>query len=348
MDLSMFHLPAWRDAYGMSLNAFMEELVDSFRVADRLGYQRGIITEHHFHYYGGAVPNPAIILTAAARETKNLRLGAAVSLMQLRDPLQVAEDYAMLDHLSGGRCDFGVARGFVPHEFDAFHIQHADAAERIAEGLDICQRFWSGETFAHEGKHFNFARIEPWPAAVNGSIPIWNAASNTKDSFINAARRGFRLMMNQYPMSFESLQEKFGWYCEAWEAAGRQKTERKAMVSFMTHIADTEEEAIAQAKDALAEHVAAFAKVMKGQQWDRNYDDGLTYLAAMAGSSDLDDLIRARTLICSPQQAAERLAKYRDLGFTEFGIIPRYTSISHAQCCETLQRIKEEVMPMLG
>lgn len=347
MDFSIFHLPAWRKEYGTALQTFYEELLETFRLAEDLGWTRGLFTEHHFHYYGGAVPNPAVILSAVARETRRLRLGAAVSLMQLRDPLQVAEDYALLDHLSGGRCDFGVARGFVPHEFAAFHIEQADAAERIAEGLAICQRFWAGEAFAHEGKHFNFEKIEPWPPAVNGNIPIWNAASNSKESFVNAARRGFHLMMNQYPMSFESLKEKFAWYCDEWEATGKPRGERKAMVSFLAHIADTEEQAIAEAQAALQEHVNAFGKVMRGEHWDTDYDGDVSLLTGMIGSDDVREVFRQRTLIGTPEQIAERIARYRDLGFTEVGIIPRYTSIAYEQCMQTMRRMSEQVMPLL-
>ena len=347
MDLSLFHLPSWREAYGIPLPQLFEELVQEYVVADRLGWTRGITTEHHFHYYGGAIPNPAILLTAAARETKNLRLGAAVSLMQLRDPLQVAEDYAMLDHLSGGRCDFGVARGFVPHEFAAFHIEQKDAGERISEGLEICQQFWTGKPFAHHGKHFSFERIEPWPGAVNGSLPIWNAASNTKQSFVNAAQRGFRLMMNQYPMSFASLKEKFSWYCDAWAQAGRPAGERKAMVSFMAHIAPTEEQAIDEALLALGDHVSAFSKLARGDQWDRNFDDGMEALKQMAAGQDLREMIRERTLICSPKQAAERIARYRDLGFTEIGFIARFTRLTHAHTVRTMELMSNEVLPLL-
>ena len=348
MDLSLFYLPTWREGYGMSLTRYYEELTESVKLADRLGWTRAMTTEHHFHYYGGAVPNPAIMLAAWARETENIRLAPAVSLMQLRDPLKVAEDYALVDHLSGGRVDMGVAKGFVPHEFDAFHIDQAEVPERIAEGLEICLKFWAGEPFAHEGKFFNFDKLEPWPGAVNGSLPVWNAASNSKDSFVNAAERGFHLMMNHYPMSADSVFEKFGWYCENWEKAGRRTSDRKAMMAFMTHIADTEEQAIEEARAALQEHAGAFGKVMRGQQWDTDYEDDISVLLHMCEDDDWRDVFRRRTLICSPEQAAARIQLYVDAGFTEISFITRYAGITNEQNMTTIRRISEEVLPMLN
>lgn len=348
MDLSLFYLPTWREGYGQTLTRYFEEMTESIKLADELGWTRALTTEHHFHYYGGAVPNPAVILAAWARETKNIRLAPAVSLMQLRDPLKVAEDYALVDHLSGGRCDMGVAKGFVPHEFDAFHIDQAEVPERIAEGLEICQKFWAGSPFAFEGKFFNFEKLQPWPPAVNGALPIWNAASNSKKSFINAAARGYRLMMNHYPMSADAVAEKFGWYCESWEKVGRRSADRKAMITFMAHISDTEEEAMEQGKAALQEHAGAFRKVMKGDQWNTDWAGDVSTLLDMCENDDWRDVFRRRTLICSPEQAAERIQHYLDLGFTEISFTARFAGLTHDQAMTTIRRISDEVVPMLG
>ena len=332
----------------MSLTRYYEELSESVELADQLGWTRALTTEHHFHYYGGAVPNPAIILAAWAQKTKNIRLAPGVSLMQLRDPLKVAEDYALVDQLSGGRVDMGVAKGFVPHEFEAFHIDQAEASARVAEGLEICRQFWANLPFAHSGRYFKFGRLEPWPATVGGALPIWNAASNSKSSFVNAAERGFHLMMNHYPMSAESLREKFGWYCETWEKSSQKTSQRKAMVAFMTYLADTEEQAILEAKAALQEHAHAFGKVLHGSQWDRDYEGDLSILLHMCENGDWRDVFRCRTLICTPEQAAERIQRYLELGFTEVSFIARFAGITHTQAKTTIRRVSDEVLPMLG
>lgn len=345
MDLSLFYLPTWREGFGIPLQTYYEEIIETVKLADSLGWSRVLTTEHHFHYYGGPVPNPAIILAAWARETKTIRLAPAVSLMQLRDPIKVAEDYALVDQLSGGRVDMGVGKGFAPHEFAAFNITQVQVADRIREGLEICEQFWTGKPFSHQGQYFAFERLQPWPTTINGKLPIWNAASNSKESFINAARCGYHLMMNHYPMDIGSLVEKFHWYCDAWERFGRATSKRKAMVAFMCHIADTEEQALQEAKGPLQEHASAFTKVMAGNQWDTNYEGNLSVLKKMSANGDWRDIFRSRTLICTAEQAIERISKYIDLGFTEVSIVPRYAGISHQQCMETILRINNEVLP---
>ncbi len=348
MQPALFYLPTWRSGYGVSLTDYYEQLTETVRLVDSLGWARIFTTEHHFHYYGGAVPNPAVLLAAWARETRFVRLGAGVSLMQLRNPLTVAEDYALLDQLSGGRCEIGVGRGFVPHEFAAFDIDPAEVPSRIEESLEICQAFWSGEPFAHEGSHFSFARIEPWPPAVNGSIPVWQAASRSEESFVRAARSGHYLMMNQYPMSYQSLEEKFGRYCEEWEKSGRGKAGRRSLIALVAHLADSEEQALQEAKGALQEHASAFLKVLQNRQWERDYEGDVAVLLEMCESDDWRDVFRRRTLVGTPGQAVERIQKYDTLGFTDIAIIPRFAGISHQQALATIHCLTEEVFPEAG
>ena len=348
MDFSLFYLPTYRAGFSASLNAFYGEMTESVKLADRLGWARVLTTEHHFHYYGGAVPNPAVILAAWARETKRIRLSAGVSLVPLRHPLQVAEDYALVDHLSDGRFDMGVSRGFVPHEFDAFGVSQAETAERVMEGLDIIKKFWAGEPFEYQGKFTRFQRIEPWPIPLQRQIPIWIAASNDLASFERVGTGGYHLMMNQYPMNFASLVEKHGKFKESYAKAGHDPARRKSAIAFLTYIADSEEQAIEGAKAAVQEHASAFKKVLTRNQWDRDYPGDVSTLLAMCEGNDYRDVFQKRTLVCSPAQAAERLAKYIDLGFTEAIFVTRFAGISARQERETIERLTREVRPLLG
>lgn len=346
MDFSLFHLPTYRAGFSTSLNAFFEEMSASVRLADELGWARAMTSEHHFHYYGGAVPNPAVVLAAWARETKRIRLAASVSLVPLRHPLQVAEDYAMVDQLSGGRFDMGLSRGFVPHEFEAFGVSLDETAERVTEAIEILRKFWRGEPFAYQGKFHSFPRIEPWPVPLQKDIPIWIAASNNRPSFERAGAGGHPLFMNQYPMSVASLIEKHGWYKAAWAAAGHDVKKRKSAIALFAYLADTEEAAIEGGRIAMQEHAGALKNLLARQQWNTDYEGDESILLAMCEGSDVRDVFRKRTLICTPEQAAERLAMYAAEGFTEVIFVCRFGKLSGTQCLETMERLTKEVRPM--
>jgi len=348
MDFSLFHLPTYRAGFARSLNAFYEELTESVKLADRLGWARVLTSEHHFYYYGGAATNPAVILTAWARETRNIRLAAGVSLVALRHPLQVAEDYALLDQLSNGRCDLGVSRGFVPHEYAAFHVDPAETSDRVVEALQIVEKFWEGKPFEFRGPFTQFDRLEPWPQPVQERIPIWVAASNSPASFERIGKGAYGLLMNQYPMSFETLCERHNVFKQAYADAGHGQAKRRSSVAFMTYIADTEEQAIEEARLALQEHVTALRNAQKGNPWDTNYQGDISILLELCKSSDYREVFRERTLICTPQQAAERIAKYAAEGFDEVMILCRFGNLTHAQTMRTIQRLSEEVRPALA
>src|ERR1700722_2409141 len=177
MRFALFQLPCYRPGFGPSWGAFYADMIAQARFADEAGWSRVYVSEHHFHYYGGAVPNPAIMLTALAGATRQIRLASGISLLPFHHPLKVAEDYAMLDQLSGGRLDFGVGRGYLSHEFAGSDIPLTQQQERFAESVAVIRRAWSGEAFAHDGRFFRFGRLALLPRPKQDLIPILVAAS---------------------------------------------------------------------------------------------------------------------------------------------------------------------------
>ncbi len=99
--------------------AYYRDTLDLMELAERLGYDSVWVGEEHFYCFG-ICPSPQLFLTALARETSRLRLGTAISLLPFENPLRKAEDFAMLDILSGGRLNFGVGRGIIPKHFEGF------------------------------------------------------------------------------------------------------------------------------------------------------------------------------------------------------------------------------------
>ena len=128
MRLSIFSVQDHYPASARTLPQLYGQVIAQAELADRLGYDTFFVAEHHFHEYG-AVPNPSVMLSTLAQRTKRLRLGSAISILTFHHPLTVAESYAMVDVLSGGRLVLGVGSGYLKHEFEGYHIDPAEKRE---------------------------------------------------------------------------------------------------------------------------------------------------------------------------------------------------------------------------
>jgi alkanesulfonate monooxygenase SsuD/methylene tetrahydromethanopterin reductase-like flavin-dependent oxidoreductase (luciferase family) len=160
------------DLYGRML----AELSEQAKLADALGYDSISFTEHHFHVEGIELSNNPILLDLfVAMQTRRIRVGQLGLVLPAQNPIRVAEDIAMLDHMSGGRADAGFARGYqrrwvdvmaqqthgihgaLPHQHDA-----VDEANRLAfeECFRIIKKAWTEDALSYEGR---FWRIPPGP-----------------------------------------------------------------------------------------------------------------------------------------------------------------------------------------
>ena len=130
MKFGMLHL--FETPNGRSERQMLEEQMNLMESAEGFGFDSLWPAEHHFSEYG-VCGSPALNLAANARTTKKIRLGTGIVVLPLNNPLRVAEDFAMLDQLSGGRVEFGVGRGYQPIEFEGFGIDQAKSRELFDE-----------------------------------------------------------------------------------------------------------------------------------------------------------------------------------------------------------------------
>jgi len=349
MKFSLFQLPCYRPGFAASWVAFYAEMLEQAALADRAGWERIYVSEHHFHYYGGAVPNPAMMLLALGNATRRIRLAAGISLLPFHHPLKLAEDYAMADQLTGGRIDFGVGRGYLPHEFGGFSIPPDEQQARFDEVFDVVRRAWTGEAFAHHGRFFQFDKLAVLPTPLQKNVPVMVAATRTRDSFEFAGRNGFGLMMNRYPLTDEQVETSFGWYKAALAANGHDLAGRPVMISHMTHVADTDEQAEAEAHVPLREHMNCFAQLKANNVFYTDYT-GSDELFTQPGAPEKNphEYIMNRTLIGGPARVAAQIARYEAMGFNEIAFITRFGALSAAQSLRTIERLEGEVRPRLN
>lgn len=151
------------------------ETFEIAQAAEANGFYGAFIGHHHFT--PGYETAPWVVLAAVAARTTTLRLGTSIYLLPTHHPLDVAENVATLDRISGGRVILGAGIGYRPYEYDAFELPYAKRGARMTEALEILPAAWSGKPISHVGRQFEFHDVTVYPTPVQDPHPpIWVGA----------------------------------------------------------------------------------------------------------------------------------------------------------------------------
>ena len=162
------------------------EVVALAEAAEAGGLDAIWIAEHHFQG-GGVCPSPPILLAACAERTRRLRLGSMVVVLPFHEPVALAEEYALLDRLSGGRLNLGVGSGYLASEFEGFGIDPADKRERFDRALATLLRAFAGEEVTVDRPGSRPVRLSVRPLQ-HPHPPIWIAVQRREALPFVAAR----------------------------------------------------------------------------------------------------------------------------------------------------------------
>jgi probable F420-dependent oxidoreductase len=155
-----------------------QETLDQVAWADSLGFDSVWLSEHHFTD-DGYLPAPLPMLAALAIRTSHMRLGTAVLLAPLHHPLRLAEDAAVVDMLSGGRLELGVAPGYRAEEFVLLGVRRAERGRRTDETIEILKAAWRARPFSYRGTCFRFEDVVVTPPPLQRPHPpIWVGGSS--------------------------------------------------------------------------------------------------------------------------------------------------------------------------
>ena len=184
------------DEYGSDPSSSrLLEVLDLAEAAEAAGLSTLWVAEHHFHS-GGVVPSPPVLLAALGARTHRIRLGALVSVLPFHRPIELAEQYAMVDRLLGGRLNLGVGSGYIPLEFEGFGINPAEKRERFDRALDTLLAAFEGKEVRSEVPGAVPIRINVRPVQ-RPHPPIWIAVQR-REAIPFVARRGASLALVPY------------------------------------------------------------------------------------------------------------------------------------------------------
>ena len=164
-------------------------------VADTAGLSALWVAEHHFHS-GGLCPSPPVLLAACGARTQRLRLGALVSVLPFHRPIDVAEEYSLLDRLVRGRLNLGVGSGYLPSEFEGFGVDPATKRDRFDSALEAVLTAFDGGEIDAGGGPTRKVRLNVLPVQ-RPHPPLWVAVQR-REAVPHVARRGFSIALIPY------------------------------------------------------------------------------------------------------------------------------------------------------
>jgi len=192
---------------GTSLADRYDAALEMAEWGDRLGCVAIAVSEHHASP-DGYLPSPLTMLAAMAARTTNVRFNVAALIAPFHDPLRLAEDLIVLDHLSRGRVDVTVAGGYVREEFAMFGVPMAERARRVTETVRTLKAAFAGEPFEYRGRTVH---VTPAPYRPGGPGVVLGGSSEP------AARRAARIADGFLP----SIPEVWDFYRDEVQLLGR-------------------------------------------------------------------------------------------------------------------------------
>src|SRR5579863_8014540 len=328
-----------------SANQLVADILDEALYADEIGLHSAWIGEHHFSTLG-VLSCPDLVLAQVAAKTERIRLAPAVTVLPLHHPIRVAEQWATLDLLSGGRVDFAAGRGYDRREYAPFHVSFDDNQAIFEEGLEIVRLLWESDApLSHHGRHYSFDNVAITPRPVQRPIPSY-VASFSQPSIELAGRLGCNLIVAPFAaaMTFGGLRQVAELYRETCARHG--KPAGRLMCSYFLHFADTaEEEAAARARQIRYYKECATA-AFPGDP--KTAPPSYRYFAEIVDRLTKvrpEDLSENSVLIGSAAQITDSLKKVEAAGIAEVILYVNVGLKPHAQVKHEMARFMAEVAP---
>lgn len=280
-------------------------IVEAAAMADEAGFHGVHIGEHHgLDYIYSA---PPVILAAIAERTRNLRLSTAVTLAANLDPVRVAEDYATVDVLSGGRCEVVVGRGNIfAATYTLFGQRVEDSTELFAERVELLTRLCGGEVVHWPGSRHRapIDGFELQPPPVDG-LPLWVGGGSSAATIDLAAQLGLDLMLPSVFGNPANLKPMVESYREAFAAYGHAR-EPRVGAAWHVNVGETSQAARARWEPRYRAYFEAMARMLAKAN--------PTPPPFAAGSLDFDHVTtHGPVLVGSPDEVADRLNRGAEL-----------------------------------
>ena len=331
--------------------------LDELEYAEEVGFDGICVNEHHSNAYG-LMPIPGVMAGALARRTKRVKiavLGRALPL--LNNPLTVAEEFAMIDVITGGRLVAGFVRG-IGAEYHSWGVNPAESHDRFHEAHDLIVRGWT-ETgpFPFEGKYYHFNYVNVWPRPYQQPHPpIWIPSQGSRETIEWAADPARKYTYLQTFSPVAALARYMQMYRDEAEKRGYTASPTQLGWAVPTYVAETDAEAYREAKP----HVENFFNRFLRMPPEMLLPPGYLSLASMkgvmkakgaisGGDKTIDDLMKVGMFMCGGVDSiVQKFEEYqKQIGFGYLLTALQFGTLPHELAKKNMKIFGDKVIPRL-
>ena len=319
--------------------ARIQDTIAQCQLADELGFDAAWLAELHFNPRFSVMSAPLMIASAIAQTTKRIRIGNAISLVPLHQPMRLAEEVATLDVLSNGRAIFGVGRGSMPTHFEGYGIDQEEGRERFIEGLELIFGLWDQEDFTYDGKYYQAHGFGVTPRPIQRPHPPVYVAANSPDTFGIVGSLGHSILVAPTIVTTEGALTGLASYRAELAENGHSAADVKINVNVPMHVAATEEEARAGFTKTIDNYLGTLRDIGRAR--------GASKGSSRADSLTADIVMEEFAAVGTPDQVSAKLEQLKEIyepqefmcWFNIGGMLP------HAEVESSMRLFAKEVMP---
>jgi alkanesulfonate monooxygenase SsuD/methylene tetrahydromethanopterin reductase-like flavin-dependent oxidoreductase (luciferase family) len=320
-----------------------QDILAQIEFGDELGFDTAWLGELHFIPSFSCLASPLMILAAAAQRTRRIRLGTAVTLLPLHNPVKMAEDAATLDVLSGGRLEFGVGRGATPIYFAGYNVPQEESRERFEESLEMIRAAWTHDRLTYRGKHFQVQDLPLAPKPLQKPHPPIRIAANSPDTFAIAGQLGLPIFASPLINPPDKLREYLNVHRESLKNG-----QQNVALAFPVHVSDSRAQARRECEGSLMHFFSMAGELIKPlSDAPVKTFEAYQQLQERVKKASFEGVDRAFGIFGDPDYCAERINAIRqDFPMEEFiAYFNQGGLIDHATVRRSMELFAREVMP---
>jgi natural product biosynthesis luciferase-like monooxygenase protein/amino acid adenylation domain-containing protein len=284
VDYSLFYFSSadkqqTRDKYRL--------LLEGAAYADRNGLAAVWTPERHFHQLGGLYPNPSVTSAAVAAVTERIAVRAGSVVLPLHNVIRVAEEWSVVDNISGGRAGLAFASGWHSDDFALAPENYPGRRDAMFRSIEIFLKLWRGESVKVQNGTGNEIEVHLYPRPIQERPPIWITAAGSPDTFVRAGLLGAHVLTHLVGQTIEEVTERIRAYRAARAEGGHDPETGQVALMLHTFIGDDKEKVRDLVRAPFTEYLKSSVDLL------RNMARGMNLPADMKQISerDMEDLL---------------------------------------------------------